>query len=351
MMRYLLLFAALLLLQSCSQKRSSNGSDISNGYNSLQDNMFPMVKLPPSLAADRRLAANYMVLHFWDSFLSEERLLKLAPNEQPAQQTNALAQQQSPDNETVLGLSKDIFADAFTKYAIMLEAAEDSVANRSITALMERAEQIARYGAPELLGSIIECAESTLYNAYSPLVDEQLYIPVLEAIERSAVVPGNVKDSYRPQYEISLKNSRGTVAADFTYTTLSGSKRRMHNIKSEYLLIYFNNPDCLTCQQTLQAMKEADIITSLVRHKRLAVLAICPDVTSSNIQLWREKSSEIPPQWIYGCQTTGELMAGTIYSLRAIPSIYLLDAQKRVLLKDADLIRTLSKLNSLEFSA
>ena len=50
--------------------------------------------------------------------------------------------------------------------------------------------------------------------------------------------------------------------------------------------------------------------------------------------MWRDRLDEIPDDWTVG--TDRELIkTQALYDLKAMPTLYLLDADKRVLLKDA----------------
>ena len=43
-----------------------------------------------------------------------------------------------------------------------------------------------------------------------------------------------------------------------------------------------------------------------------------------------------PSHWLSGYDPDGVIRADNIYYVRAIPSVYLLDGEKRILMKDAD---------------
>ncbi|MDE7122932.1 MAG: DUF5106 domain-containing protein, partial [Alistipes sp.] len=46
------------------------------------------------------------------------------------------------------------------------------------------------------------------------------------------------------------------------------------------------------------------------------------------------RAGDVPSSWIDACDPSGAIRSEGLYDLRAIPSLYLLDARKRVLLKD-----------------
>ena len=118
----------------------------------------------------------------------------------------------------------------------------------------------------------------------------------------------------------------------------------MHGINAEYLLIFFNDPDCPNCRQALEVMKTADPIVNLEGMGVMKVLAVSP---GGKTALWDERKADFPSNWIYAYDPAGELDQGTIYTLRTSPSIYLLDSEKKVILKDASVPHCLRVLASI----
>lgn len=311
-------FLALFLLLGCN-----NGSRKEMPY---QTNIFPQVRVPVSLAQDKRLGAEYTARHYWDEFLSEDRLLRL-----------------KPDSSAILGVSPQIFEESFAGYVSLIENVDDTIARNCMVRLVDKAVNMAENGYPMFLSQIMQNGEKILFDAHSPMLDDELYLPILDGIERCRVIPENVKQSFLYQQEICGKNRVGTVANDFRYATQRGSSN-MHSVKSEYLLIFFNDPDCPNCRQALEVMKKADVILNLVGMGVMKVLAVSP---GGKTELWSERKADFPMDWIYAYDPDGKLNEGTIYTLRTSPSIYLLDEEKRVILKDASLPHCLRVLTSI----
>ncbi len=292
-----------------------------------QTNIFPSVKVPVAMASDRRLSSEYMARHYWDEFLSQDRLLRL-----------------KPDTTTVLGISPQIFEEAFQGYVSTIESVDDTIAKHSMAKFVDRAVSLAEDGYPMFFSQIMQNGEKMLFDAHSPFLDDELYLPVLDGIERCKVIPQNVKDSFRWQKDICVKNRVGTQAADFRYATSGGRQGMMHGINAEYLLVFFNDPDCPNCRQALEVMKTADPILNLTGMGVMKVLAVSP---GGKTALWDERKADFPSSWIYAYDPAGELDQGTIYTLRASPSIYLLDSEKNVILKDASVPHCLRVLEGI----
>ena len=52
---------------------------------------------------------------------------------------------------------------------------------------------------------------------------------------------------------------------------------------------------------------------------------------------WKHKVEKMPANWINGFDSNQEIANEELYDLKAMPTLYLLDKGKKVLLKDADL--------------
>jgi hypothetical protein len=69
-----------------------------------------------------------------------------------------------------------------------------------------------------------------------------------------------------------------------------------------------------------------------VAEGRLAVVNVYID---EDIQAWRSYMPIYPEEWYNGFDPDYLIRGEWLYNVRAIPSLYLLDKEKRVILKDA----------------
>ena len=65
----------------------------------------------------------------------------------------------------------------------------------------------------------------------------------------------------------------------------------------------------------------------------MKILTLYPD---EDLNLWRNHLNELSDKWVNGYDKGQVLTHGLLYDLSSIPSFYLLDKDKKVLLKDAD---------------
>lgn len=215
--------------------------------------------------------------------------------------------------------------EAYARYVQLLFSAPTDGA--PMDSLMRRAA-VSR----PMLDYFAMLADQVLGDPNSPLRNDEFYIPVLRAQLSSPWY-----DEYErlaPEYRLSLasQNRIGEPANDFRYTLASGATGSLYGLRAEYVLLFINNPGCPMCREIREAISASPMLTELIEHGRLRVLALYPD---ENLDEWRAYREQIPASWINAYDDGCVLREKGLYDLSAIPSLYLLDAQKRVLVKDA----------------
>ncbi len=173
---------------------------------------------------------------------------------------------------------------------------------------------------------------NVLRNPNSPMRNDELFIPAMEAILASPLL--DEYDRISPEHEIRMAglNRIGQPANDFSYTTADGRTSRLYALRADFVLLFINNPGCEMCREIREAICQSPMLSEMIERRELAVLALYPD---EDLAAWQAYREQIPAAWINaydrGCRIENE----ELYDLQAIPSLYLLDRRKRVLVKDA----------------
>ncbi len=285
----LLFLAALCTLMSCGGGAAKKEQR--------QNVTFQPATLPVMIT-DPREQAEYMAAHWWDHFDFADTLFLVQP---------------------------DAIEQAFVDYIVVLPHLDPAKAKAAIQGMGRRAE-----ANPAVYGWFRSKSEHYLWDPNSPMRNEDLYIYVLESVQASAQ-DSLVRQQAAYQLDQAQKNRPGTVAADFGYTLASGRTGRLSSLKSEYTLLFFNNPGCSTCAQIMSQIGASPVFNALsgARPARLAVLAV---YTDEDQEAWQQYLPQMPADWIVSRSREPE--ENDLYDLRAIPTMYLLDADKKVLLKD-----------------
>jgi hypothetical protein len=94
----------------------------------------------------------------------------------------------------------------------------------------------------------------------------------------------------------------------------------------------------------MEAMSASPEISALIDSGRLQVVDVYID---QDIDDWKAHIPEYPKNWINGYDQAYTIRTDLIYNVRGIPSVYLLDADKTVVMKDAPQELVLGALESL----
>jgi len=222
--------------------------------------------------------------------------------------------------------SKEVTEQAFADYSYVLQTvpyADSAVAvERMMTLAACTRKSYDRF---------LELSERYFYDPNSPFRNDEFFIPAVRHALEGKVLDNESKIRYRSLWKIINRNRPGTVAADFVYTLQGGKQGRMHDIKSEILIIFFYNPGCHNCNEVKQQLEESGAVNALRSTGRLKLLAVYPD---KDLADWRKRLPENPSWWISSYDKGSSIQKNATYDLKAIPTLYLLDASKTVVLKD-----------------
>jgi hypothetical protein len=342
-------FMAATLLLGCG-----GGNSQTAGKEEAAALQFPQVQVP-SYINDRQQAVNYMAANFWDKFFA----LPAPENADTRGNISSTGADRSTKNgkklsgrSAVHGVDSLSFEEAFGMYAQLLTMSAPHTVEKSVKELFANLESLALAGERKPLLEVMKRAEHYFYDPNSPVLDEEVYLHCLSGILAARSLQELDKMQYEYQYRICSLNRVGTPAADFSFRQLVAGnhlpdsspqmysptppkgyvdKTLYKNVKGEYTLLFFNNPDCGACGEILDAIKNSHL-AELVHQKKLAVVAM---YTDEDLSAWARNREKYPKEWIYAFDHKLVLRDNNIYGLRAIPSLYLLDKDKRVILKDA----------------
>ena len=83
----------------------------------------------------------------------------------------------------------------------------------------------------------------------------------------------------------------------------------------------------------------------MIKRGELAIVNIYID---DEVDKWREYEPSYPRVWVNGYDFSQIINSDALYYVRAIPSLYLLDSQKRVIYKDAPVELVLLFLDDIQ---
>ena len=230
-------------------------------------------------------------------------------------------------------------------YVTLLEGLPSKNAADAIGWAFSLAENFSK-AHPEsgMLEDFAELFRKYVYDPASPVRDEELWLSFLEPLLSSPYANEEMKASRSWEKLVCEKNRPGAQAPDFAFRDLKGKANSLYGVKSDYTILIFGNPDCNACRELVETFRSTEEITGMIESGRLKVLDIYID---EDIEAWKAQGDKYPAEWINGYDHLGRINSERIYAVRAIPSIYLLDKNKTILLKDTPEDRLLNKLLSI----
>ena len=288
-MRHFILF--LLVMSFCGVSCSGQQK---------KERTFQLPEVPAMLDTPEARAA-FVARHFWDHFDFTDTAYIHLP---------------------------DITEQAIVNFMDLMNHVPKEVAELSVTILYGKAAINS-----QMLWHFWETMSRYWHDPNSPMKNEEMFILMCRSVE--ALPQAELVLKQRAQYARTLaeKNRVGMNAADFVYTLESGKQGNLYDLKAEYTLVFFYDPDCDTCTEIKRMMKQSFLLKDMVAKGQMTVLTVYPD---EDVELWQKRLSELEKEWVNAYDKNQVITHDLLYDLSSLPSFYLLDKDKKVVLKDAD---------------
>ena len=298
--RYVLIgFLLSLHVCACKNQGSSTKQDTVSVHSQTK---FPFPEIPATLTEPEARKA-FLLTHYWDQF---------------------------DFTDTTLVNNRDVTEQGFVNFIALLA---DGTTPEELTRESLENWCAGFVGKEHARKVLTQTADSYLFNPNSPFYNEALYGLYLETMLDVLPQTDAVRSSYQFKLELVRRNNVGDKATDFVYYLSDGTRHTLADtpVKNNRLLLLFYDPECESCHEVLQQMAADVALAEAVQDGKLSVLAV---YTEGNDEAWRKALPDMPKGWTVGTDHEA-VKTGALYDLKAMPSLYLLDGQKTVLLKDA----------------
>ena len=291
------------LRQHCAEKRAFQEKMIAENKGLLLASIIQCsLEVPPPPQEYYKSQIKYLTYiaeHFFDAYTwDDERLLK----------TPVLYQQFKEFAQTIFPLQPE------TTIPIVLKALNASKKNRS------------------LYLALFDYLEHDFGDYRSPYRDVTLYIEMLQDILQQPDIEEFRRNFYEYELKLISKNQEGDQAIDFKILLSNGDTTNLYAFEAEILLLYFQNPDCPTCSEFREKMKNMESLYRAITSGKLKVLSI---YFEENEELWRNYlKTKAFTNWTHGWNYDLRISEERLYDVRNIPTIMILDKNKKVIKKD-----------------
>ncbi len=262
----------------------------------------PLPVVPSSLTQPAERAI-YIIDHFWDGL---------------------------DFTDTAKSRDTRLIEQSFADYMSLFPIVNDSTARlqRAVDGFVRASEADSIAAA-----ALREIAEAYLYDIVSPMHNDDYYRLYLNSFIKSGRLDDVVRLRYEYQLEEINKNRVGEAAADFGLIAKDGSETTMSGeaASAPLTVLMFYNPFCSECHALASAMGAEAAIAEAVTDGRLRLIAVIADGDWSDYGVAAPLDGPIHEFAAKDNCVEDE----QLYSIRVIPTLYVVDSEMKVVMRDA----------------
>lgn len=259
---------------------------------------FPYPAIPDTLRSVEQ-RAGYLSEHYWDNYnFADTLLLK----------------------------SKEVTEQGFVNFIDILNRFSPSISPKGIAHKDIAQKNISRKGvtrkgiacftrkafsnaaAKERFENLIE---HYFEDQQSPVRNDRVYLMFLKEMKNSPCFDETEKERIAFKIKTTNKNLPGDIAINFKFKDESGKEHQLSDYKNQKVILYFYDPDCENCHE-VSAWLQTQTIPADIK-----VIKMIADTHISHV-----------------------------YSLKNMPTIFLLDKENKVILKDCTAQELIEKIST-----
>lgn len=252
---------------------------------------FPYPAIPDTLRSVEQ-RAGYLSEHYWDNYNFADTLLLKSKEvtEQGFVNFIDILNRFNLDYASKGVAHKDIAQKDITRKDI----AQKDITQKGIACFTRKA--FSNAAAKERFENLIE---HYFEDQLSPVRNDRVYLIFLEEMKNSPCFDETEKERIAFKIKTTNKNLPGDIAINFKFKDESGKEHQLSDYKDQKVILYFYDPDCENCRKVSAWLKQQTIPADIKVLKMIA---------DNHISY--------------------------IYSLKNMPTIFLLDKENKVILKD-----------------
>lgn len=225
---------------------------------------------------------------------------------------------------------------AFGVFASALPWANEKVADDAVDQLLKNLKK-----RPGLLYQFTLAAEESLYSPSADFWIDEVYLKFLNAVHSSK----KIKDIRKARFELQrtpLANSlKGKPLPDFEIVSPAGDKISF-NVSAPLNIVEFGSPSCFDCRMTKLKLDTDMDIAEMIEKGALSIWFVVPDAESE--ENWQAELSDYPSAWTVGAGNELDMLV----DMRKTPSLYLLDGDGNIILKNTGIDTVLNYIKSAD---
>lgn len=252
---------------------------------------FPYPAIPDTLRSVEQ-RAGYLSEHYWDNYNFADTLLLKSKEvtEQGFVNFIDILNRFNLDNASKGVAHKDIARKDIARKDIT----QKDIAQKGIACFTRKA--FSNAAAKERFENLIE---HYFEDQLSPVRNDRVYLIFLEEMKNSPCFDETEKERIAFKIKTTNKNLPDDIAINFKFKDENGKEHQLSDYKDQKVILYFYDPDCENCHEVSAWLKQQTIPADIKVLKMIA---------DNHISY--------------------------MYSLKNMPTIFLLDKENKVILKD-----------------
>ncbi len=195
---------------------------------------------------------------------------------------------------------------------------------------------------PDMHAEFLRLGEGYFGDPTSEIRQDTLFLALLDYVLQSDKVSELEKIRPTELKKLTLQNQVGSIAPDLRWVGVDRKAGSVYGKRAEMTILMFYTPGCASCAEIFMGIHRDPTIQELVESGKMRVVAL---YTDGDKDAWEGYTGNIPPYWENGF--VGESFnREKPYAVRATPSIFMMDKNRRIMLKDG--VNHLSVLEKLK---
>jgi len=135
------------------------------------------------------------------------------------------------------------------------------------------------------------------------------------------------RDNLRKEVDRVRPNLIGVKAHDLVMSSFTGEMVSLYDVKKEFVILYFWEPNCGHCQEETPKLKA---FYDKARYQGVEVFAVC---TQNDRSKWEKYIQDNKLTWINGWDPQRATNYDYYYNINSTPTVYILDRNKTIIAK------------------
>ncbi len=162
---------------------------------------------------------------------------------------------------------------------------------------------------------------------------DAVYVHMVDNYYRTGKAPWTDQDQLRKMLDNADRLRPlliGKIAPDLAMQTRDNKELSLHEIESEYTVLYFWKYDCGHCKDSTPILKE---FYNKFKDQGVELVAVCTKYYNEFEGCWDYVDEQEIGDWVHLADPYSRSRFTQIYDIKSTPQIYILDANKKILSK------------------